>query len=320
MAGLRSNIAQFSIQKQSVKGTAVAVPTWGAPFTDGGMMPHEENARLEETDATRAQGDSYKKQGGGEGSTAAYLRDSYAHALLEAGLGLKVDSGSTPNYIHTVTPSNTLAYWTVCQTLSNTLFEQYTDAVCNQLEINIEAGSPGTISADWLARKSERLAVDPFVTASIVTASDAPYNFNDAAVTLSGGATSAVSSLNLVVNNNCEYQQTDDYSPYDIWYGRREITVGFDMIFEDLNQYKAFHYPLTSNTLQGPTIYTTDLDLTITHGANNVIQFTLPRVTIEEFPVAPDQSGDPIVVAVRGSTKRGGTADLTAVVKNQVAT
>jgi hypothetical protein len=53
---------------------------------------------------------------------------------------------------------------------------------------------------------------------------------------------------------------------------------------------------------------------------NNELSFTLPSIAYEEFPVEINTGGDPIVSSVRAASQRSGSPDVTAVVKNQVAT
>jgi hypothetical protein len=165
----------------------------------------------------------------------------------------------------------------------------------------------------------------PYVTpdsATPVAVDNGPvYNYNDVtgAVTLGGSVTALVRSFELTIENNLSVQQTDSSIPYDVVEGTREISLGFDLIFETLAEYNKFHYGGAAGTTQVPSVFTTDAAFVFTKGANNSVGFNLPVIAYEEFPVEPDAGGDPITVSVRAAAQRT-TTILTATVKNQIAT
>ncbi len=317
MAGIRSNRAWAGFAKQTVKGTPIAAPTYKTAITDGFVQPEEVINQLEETDSLRDAGDSYKSRGGVVGSVEHYVRDTTVGKLFELTLGTRATTGTGPDYTHSYTPAEDIPYATLHEMLGNLLFLQHEDVKINELEVSADAGEPLKISSEVIGRRVTRLTADPAAGVSVAT--DAPYNFNEAAVSVGGAATSLVSSFSLTYANGVEIQQTDDYVPFDVYAGQREVTVGFDMIFETLDLYNQFHFGTTAGTAQTPTIFTSDLIFTFTKGVNNEIKFTLPAVTIEEYPVEPDAGGNPIEVAVRARAKRSASPVLTIAHKNQIA-
>lgn len=317
MAGLRGNQAYIALAKQTVKGTPNTTYAHRLPFSGGNIQPSREVDNLAETDANRDQGVSYVRQLGTEGSPEVYVRDGSIHTLLECALGAIATSGTT-NYTHTVTPANALPYVTILKGLGGTLFEQFNDNKISELTISADTGGPLTASFDTVGRSAVRLAAEPGSLPAL--ASSAVYNFNEAAVTLGGGATALVSSFELTIANNVSTQQTDDAVPYDVVEGLREVTLGFQLVFETLDEYNKFHYGGASGTTQSSTLFTTSAAFTFTKGANNEISFTLPSIAYEEFPVEPDPGGDPVTVDVRARAQRGASPVVTAVVKNQTAT
>lgn len=321
MAGLRGNVAWLMAAKQTAKGTpatpAVAT-TYKNPFAGGSIAPVRETDNLAETDASRDVGTSYVVTSGVEGEPEFYARDSSAAAWLYWALGAVATSGTT-NYTHTITPANALPYITTWRNIADTLWEQFADCKVTSLNIAAEAGQPLTIKAGIQGRQATRLTSDPSVSPAIAIQSGAVYNFNEATVTLGGGATALVSSFDLTIENNVSRQQTDDVIPYDVVEGSREVSLGFDLIFEDLVEYNKFHYGGAAGTAISSSIFTTSADFLFTKGANNSLQFTLPSLAYQEFPVEPSASGDPVTVSVRAVAQRGGSPVLTAVVKNQIA-
>lgn len=352
MAGLKGNVAWWAAAKQTVvsgsgrvnnsTGTVAAAAAVKAPFSGGGIMPTRETANLAETDSSRDQGLSYLVRTGAEGSIEAYARDSYAHVLLTAGLGTDTVSGTTPNYTHTITPANGLPYYTFWRNQGDVLYEQFTDCQVSELSVKGEAGAPLTITASIMGLTPSRSAAEASNTSSVSIASDAVYNFNDlsgtgASVALGGTAstttglvtggtaTRLIRSFELSVNNNVNMQQTDAVVPYDLVAAQREINISFDIVLEDLTQYNSFFYGSGSGTTASTSIFTQPMVFKFYKGTNNGMEFHLPSVAYEAFPVEPNPNGDPIVVSVRAQAQRfysttGAALPVTAIVKNQVQT
>lgn len=323
MAGLRGNQAWLMFAKQTAKGTAASVAlatTHKVPFSGGNVGPVRTVDQLAETDANRDIGVSFVRTGGVEGSPEAYVRDSSIASLLFYALGTNVDSGTTPNFTHTITAGNTLPYVTFWRMISDTLYEQYRDCLVDSLTIRAGAGDPLTAVIGVNGLLSTRLTTDPSVTPAIPLASGFVYNYNDATVQLGGGATALISSFELTIENNVSRQQTDDFTPFDVVVGQRRVSLGFDLIFETLDEYNKFHYGTSTGTATSKTLFTTTADFQFDNGANNQVKFTLPTIAYEEFPVEPNTGGDPIIVPVRAVSQRPASGSIvTAVVKNQTA-
>lgn len=308
-------------QKQTAKGTAA---TWAAgkahknAFAGGNIGPVRETDALSETDASRDRGVSYVTSAGVEGEPEVYTRDESIVLWLNSALGSLATAGTT-NFTHTVTPGNTLPYLTVWKNLADTLFEEYRDCKVGTLTISAEAGSPLSATIGIQGAKSTRLTAAIDNATPLAVESSAVYNYNDVAVTLGGGATALVRSFELTIENNLTRQQTDDVEPYDVVEGTREVSLGFDLIFETLDEYNKFHYGGAAGTQISPNIFTTSSVFTFTKGANNEIAFNLPAIAYEEFPVEPDPGGEPVTASIRAVAQRSGSPVVTATVKNQSA-
>jgi hypothetical protein len=321
MAGLKGNVAWLLAAKQTVKGTPATVSATGPvkmPLTGGNMGPVRETDNLTETDASRDAGQSYVVSSAVEGSPEFYVRDSIGWWLHKV-LGADAPTGTMPNFTHVLTPANTLPYITCWKMLGDTLWERYQDCKVGSLSISADAGAPLTATVGIQGVNSTRLTANPDNTNLVPVETGLPYSFNEATVTLGGGVTALVRSFELTIENNVTRQQTDGVEPYDVVEGSREISLGFDLIFESLDEYNKFHYGGAAGTVISPTIFSTSALFTFTKGANNEISFNLPNIAYQEFPIEPDAGGDPVVASVRAVAQRGGTT-LTATAKNQVAT
>ena len=321
MAGLRGNEAWLMFAKQSAKGTpatVAAATTFKVPFAGGNLAPARETDNLSETDSSRDQGVPYVTTTGVEGSPEVYVRDPSIGALLLGVLGADAVTGTT-NYVHTLTPSNTLPYFTFWKMLSSTLWERYSDCNVGSLTIAAEAGAPLTATAGVQGLVPTRLTADPDAGGLAPLASQAVYNFNEATVTLGGSATSFIRSFELSIENNVSRQQTDDVTPFDVTPGIREVSLSFDMIFANLTEYNNFVYGSAAGTTVSNTVYQTSAVFDFSKGVNNGVTFSLPNIAYTELSPEPDAGGDPIVVSVAAVGVRSGTPIVTATVKNQVA-
>jgi hypothetical protein len=309
--------------KQAAAGTPATPavgPTIKSPLSGGGIAPVLTTAQLSETDASRDVGVTYVQTSGVSGSPASYVRDGSAGFWLAAALGADAITGPGPNYTHIITPANNLPYITVWRNVADTLFEQYTDCKVSGLTIAAGAGQPLTQTVALEGRLPARLTADPSVTPAIPLENSYVYNYNDATVTLSGGVTALVSSFSLDIVNNVSPQQTDDVIPYDVVAGLRQFDLTFDIVFADLTEYNKFYYGGASGTSMSNAVYTTSADFLFSHGANNSIEFSLPSIAYEAFPVDVNTNGNPITVSVKAIGQRNGsTPILTSTVKNQVA-
>lgn len=333
MAGLSGKSAWLAYAKQTsgAKGTLATAPTFKSAFSGGNLGPVKETDRLSETDSSRDQSAAYVTTSGVEGSPELYVRAKTIGFWLAMALGTTVSTGSASNYTHTITPGTALPYFSAWKNIGGAtgLFESYQDCQVGSLAISAEAGAPltATVGIQGLIPRrivTEGTGVDPTITPALAIDADQVFNFNLASVTLGGSATRLIRSFELTVENNVERQQTDDVVPFDLNAGQREISLGFDMLFQDITEYNKFYYDgvVTGAAADiSPNIFTTSAVFTFTIDANTEVSFTLPSIAYEEFPIEPSPGGDPIVSSVRAvAQKATGVPNLlTAVVKNSQA-
>jgi hypothetical protein len=351
MAGLRSNSAWWAIQKQLAQGTAAAGTAASAfkiPFAGGSIGPVRETDRLAETDSSVDQGDPYVTASGVEGSPEAYVRDSYLPLLLHGVLNGAIVSSGTTNFTHQIdAAANDMPYYTIWKdigaqsattpfaALAPGIMEKFVDCRIGSATISAEAGSPLTIAAGIQGRIPTNEDA-PASIAGLAMSQDPVYLYSHATdyaanpdvslIKLNNGATFKIRSFELTIENNVSRQQTNTVYPLDVPAGVREVTLGFDLVFDDNSMYEQYHYAggvdATTNIYTlGSTIAAPGAQFIFRRGTNNEVSFTLPKIAVEEFPVEPDPGGDPIVVPVRGVALRGTATDpiVRATVKNQNA-
>lgn len=321
MAGLRGSQAQWAYAKQSAKEAAITTWEDGFFFTDGNIGPTKQTDQLSETDANRNAGNFFVTQTGAEGQPSAYVRTDGIQHILEAAMGAVVHSGTTPNWIHTISPAASLPYITLAKSQGGVLFEQFQDCKLDELSFSWATGQPGTFSASFMGRSAKRLtttwAGELALATKAIPSTKAPLSFNNAEVKQNSVATRLASSFELTISNNLTVQQTDDSVPFDIVEGTFAVTFGYDYIIQDLVEYNKFNYGGESGTEQKPEIYEGEkLNVKFEQTANALLEFTVPKYAYTEFPVEPDAGGAPTVSAVRGASQRSSEGFLSAVVKN----
>jgi hypothetical protein len=319
MAGFSGKTASFAAAKQTAKGAAASVAKYKSPFSGGNIMPTRETDRLSETDSARDQGAAYVQSSGVEGSPELYVRDKSIGLYLFGAMGTVATTGTTPNYTHTFKPGQNLPYMTFWRNLGGAsgIYEKFTDCQVGSLAFSAEAGNPLTATLGVVGITPSFQAVDDNAAVAIDAAP--VFNFNNVTATLGGATTHLIRSFELTIENNADRQQTDSVTPYDLTVGQREITLSFDMIFENLDEYRKFHYGGVAGTAISPSIYTTSANFVFSFGTNNSLTFDLPSIAYEEFAPEPDAGGDPIIVSVSAVAQRAvGVTDLvTATLKNQ---
>jgi hypothetical protein len=319
MAGIRGNQAYLLSGIQT--GKSVAISAWQDKhfFSGGNISPSKNLDQLAETDSSRDSGDSYVTLTSIDGNPEVYGRLETIHRALERVLGKRVTTGAGP-YTHVLTAVDALPYVTYGRMLGGVLFEEFTDCKVSEATFSASTGGPLTVAQTVVGRGSKRLAAE--WTAGLAppaAPTSVPPNFNNATVKLGGVETRLVSSFETTVSNSASAQQTDDSVPFDVSEGQRDVSLGFDLIFETLTAYNEFHYQTGAGTTQGTELPTTSAEFTFTIGANSV-KFFYPNIIFEEFPVEPDPGGDPIVVPVRAVSQRHAEGKLKATVVNGSAT
>jgi hypothetical protein len=305
---------------QAAKGTPAT--KWAQTnFFAGNARPEPTQVlgQLAETDTTRQAANSYVQQTAMGGAPVFYGREDSIHDWLYYVLGGKADSGSAGEFKHVLTPSATLPYITVGSGLGATLFEQYNDVMVSQLDLSAATGSPLTATATLQGLAAVRQAAEWSAGLAPPAASAlAPFNFNGITVKLGGTETHLISSFNASIANGVALQQTDKSVPYDVVPGTFSVSMGFDLIFENLKEYNKFHYGGESGTEQSNEIFVTSASFEFKFSAKRSLLLTFPQIAYQTFPVNPDPSGAPVVAAVTAMAQRGASPFLTAEVINAV--
>lgn len=291
----------------------------GAPS----LAPNKERGRFTRTDSGRDVGPSYTSQMSVSGDVPIYANPDGMSLIFAAVLGANADSGTTPNYTHTITPASDGLWVTCWRMVGNVILEKYTDCKITALRMTGSAGSPIEITLSIVGITSTFLASDPVLT----PLSSQPYIYPEAQGAIKVDTVSyPISSINFGIDNNMSGFQADDYIFSDIDPGGRDVSLGASLRFTGAIaqplDYRAFYYGSDAGTAQSAAVGTHVFDLTFTRNANLSLNINLPQVTWAAVPVQPDPGGDPIGVDLATAVEppSGGGNIATVVIKDQNST
>jgi hypothetical protein len=320
VSGVAGNVYTLSFAKQASKGTpALASTGYKLKLTGGDLAPDRQLLTLQETDATRQQGQTVVVGARIMGTPEWYVRPADFGLFAYAALGATAVTGTAAPYTHTNTPANSPPYLTVWKNIGNGLIiDQYNDVRVSTLEISGGAGQAVACKADFMGLGAVMGATDN--TTAVV--SDDPFTYPEVAFSLGGSVPATTEQFTITINNNADFIQADNsLTPYDVVLGRLEVTGSFTYLLQSDADYRSFHTGTSGGTAMSTTLFEEAIGVTMTAGAD-VIDVEMAGAAFTAYPVPPDVSGKPIrVAATFSSLPQVAIADYISIaVTNSVAT
>jgi len=291
VTGVAGNVYTLAVAKQTAKGTPATASTgYKLKLTSGDVSPQRQLLTLQETDATRQQGQTVVVGGQIDGTPEWYVRPDDFGLFAFGALGANADA----SMVHTATPAIAPPYFTVWKNIgAGTIVDKYQDCRIGSLEISGGAGQAIMCKAEIKGLSATFGATDS--TAPLVT--QQPFTYPMASVSLGGATPNTVENFTVMINNNVDFIQADNsLGPYDVVPGRLEISGSFTYLLQDDVDYRKFHTGTGSGTALTPIMFSEAIAITLTNGATS-IAITLAGAALTAYPVPPDVSGKPIRVA-----------------------
>lgn len=278
MPSRSSLIGVFGLARQSAKDSVPSSYTY-MPTTTVGLNPNQNAQTLPpEIGGSHFLRGSYKSAVMGTGDVGMIIRPNSFGNLLMGYAG--VDNvtpvpGQTGAYSHAFTPfapaaGVDLPWFTLQKDVSKLYAEQYLNAKCRSLRIDIPKGSIATCQSSWLATTPSAIAS---ITSPTLDATQ-PFQTTQATVGLTQeGSGSNISANSIVMErfsmtmtNSISEDETSVGSFYlaDITLLQRTLTVDMDLVIRDTALYQAVYY--NGNSLPSawnPTIYRGALNLVL---------------------------------------------------------
>jgi len=299
VTGVAGNVYTLAFAKQSAKGAAAAANSgYKLKLTSGEVGPNRNFLTLQETDASRQQGDTVVVGAQVQGTPEWYIRPEEFPLFGFAALGANVDSGAGP-FTHTQTPAQRPPYLTVWKNLgAGTIIDKYTDVTLGSIELSGGAGQALACKVDAMGLGVLLGTTDnsqPIVSGHV-------YTYPECSVSLAGSIPATVEQWTITANNNAEYIQADNsLTPYDVVLGRLEVSGSYTYLLQSDADYRKFHSGSSVGTAFTTTLFTEAIDIGMAAGTSS-IHAIMAGVAVTAYPVPPDVSGKPIRVAATFSS------------------
>jgi hypothetical protein len=323
MSGFSSALGHIAIAKQTAKGSPAAVPTKKFKLAAApSLHPVKERARYAATDIGRDPGPAYTARLGVAGDFQVYAEPQAMALLWYLVLGANADAGAGPDYTHTATPANDLPYCTIWRSVGGNVFEKFTDCKLGRLAIAGGAGSPFTVT---LGVEGIQSGIETAETA-LAALELAGYLFPEIQGLLQfDAAVQRVHRVEFEINNNIGAYQADDYIPFEIDVGKRELGLTVALRFAGraaFPDYQDFFYGAAApQAALTPVVDTHSFEFTMRRAANIESKIVLPQVTYAGVPVQADPGGDPIEIELACNVeKAAASAIATVTTKDQNVT
>lgn len=305
---------------QVAKGTAQTTPTKAFRISDFSPNPPRARTTLAETDSTTQQPSDVVVGETPGFSFKVYLRPSQAALLFQSLLGTNADTGSTPNYTHTQSASQTTPYLTVYEREPSTWCNQYVD--CRVTQIQLDGAAGGVIEATVTV---EALSFVGGATAPTSPAadSDLPFVYPEILVKRAGSSPGTASQFSIVIARNGARAQGDNgFGSLDYVNGLFAISGSFTKYATDDADQRQVNTGSTTGTTFTTAILEETLEIKATRDANTSISILLAAASYPTIASAVDTSGAPLadVMGFRSDPQSTLAGNVTCVVKDQHAT
>lgn len=323
---IQSALAQVGVAKQASKGSAATDPTFGHGVTSGTVLTVDVSQDLEEhTTGTRV-APGVNRTGvmpGIDFSCRAHAKSLGLY--LYGALGSVATSGPTAGlYTHTFTVGDDLPYLTAFGKLGSNIYA-CNDTKIDSLEISFNEAEPLEVAVSGMGTTANY----GVVTFNPGTDDTIASYFNSAQGTFSvdvdGGsgtaATAKIASGSVSISNSLEsIMLSGSISPSDIFAGRHEVEVSFDIVPDDLALWKTIATGSSAGSSASAAPVYGNFSIQFTDGTNTLTLASTRVAFTCDFPDA-DPAGGPVTITLEGLAVQpaaGGTP-ITATLVNAQA-
>ena len=318
---IQSALALIGLAKQSAKGSPEAAPTFANGLTGGAVVAVDvAQSRDDQTSGSRMSTAVNRESVMPAVDFQTRLTPKSVGAMLYGALGSVATSGAGP-YTHVVTPADDVPYFTAFGKLGANIYSVQ-DVKIDSLGFSFEQANPIEVAASGMGT----LIGFPATFSATVDESAAAY-LDTAAGTFkldvdSGTpVTATIRSGSITIANNLnQIQLAGSIVPNDVFVGRQEIECSFELVPENLNDWRTVVTGSAAGTSAAVDPVYGSFEITFSDGTNSVKLEALKVAYTIDFPDA-DPAGGQVVLTLAGLVvKPSGAAALTATVINSQAT
>jgi hypothetical protein len=320
MTFVAGNKRTLYVGTQSGKGTAQTTPTKAFRVSDFSADPVRQRITLAETDATTQQPADVIVGYQPGGSFKTYLRPSNAAWLFATLLGTNADTGSTPNYIHTQSATQTTPYFTMYEVEPSVWANQHVDCRVTQIQLDMHAGGAIEATVTFAALTFNGGATPP---SSPAAGSDLPYVYPELTVTRGGSHPGTASQVTILISRNGNRAQGDNgFGSLDYVNGLFSISGQFTKYADTDTDQRQVDTGSTTGTATTTAIYEETLAIKATRDTNTSINIAIAAASYPSRTAAVDTSGQPLaeVMGFRSDPQATLAANVAVTVHDQLAT
>lgn len=321
---IQSALAQVGVAKQTAKGAAAANPTFAHGITDGAVLTVEISQDAEEQTSGARASKAVNRTGvmpGMDFTGRAHPRVVGLYAL--GALGAVTTTGAGP-YVHTVTLADALPYLSAFGKLGSNTYKVQDFKVdslsfswSNNEAVEMAVSGMGTI-IDFAATFVPGTDLTIGADAKYFRASSGTFKLD---VDSSTPVTAPIQAGEITIANNLSAVQTSgSISPSDVFEGRTDVECSFDVVVENLTDWRTIVTGTGSGTTATDAPVYGSFEINFTNGTD-ALKLTATKVAfLCDFPDA-DPAGGPVVLTFAGIAVRPDSGSLITVeLTNGVAT
>lgn len=313
---IQSALAQVGVAKQTAKGTAATNPTFGHGVTDGVVLSLEIAQDAEEQTSAARASKAVNRTSVVPGMDFTGRAHPKSVGLYTFGaLGAVATTGAGP-YTHTITLADALPYLSGFGRLGSNIY-RVQDLKVDSLGFSWNAdealsmavkgmGTTVNYAATFTPTTDESIGTD----AKYFRASSGTFKLD---VKTATPATAPITAGEITISNNLStIQASGSISPSDVFEGRTDIECSFDVVVEDLTDWRAIATGSTTGTTATDAPLYGSFEINFTNGTD-ALKFTATKVAfLCDFPSA-DPAGGPVTLTFAGIVVRPDSGSLLTV-------
>ena len=318
---IQSAIAQIGVAKQSGKGSIAASPTYAQGLTGGAVITVEVAQELEERTSGVRMSNAVNRTGVMPGVDMTGRAHPRGIGLwLFGALGSVSTTGAGP-YTHVFTTGSDLPYLSAFGKLGSNIYS-VRDVKVDELGFSFEAANPVEMTATGMGTvvgyPGAFSPVTDDTAATYFTAASGTFKLD---VDSASPVTASITSGEVNITNALEtIMLSGSISPDDVFPGRQEAEVSFDIVVGNLNDWRTILTGTSSgSTAEDEPVYGS-FEVTFTNGSNSLKLEAAKCAFTTEFPEA-NPSGGPVTLTLAGLVVQAANGvGLKATLVNTVAT
>jgi hypothetical protein len=300
VAPIQSAIAQIGIAKQSGKASVAASPTYAQGLTGGAVITVEVAQELEERTSGVRMSPSVNRTGVMPGVDMTGRAHPRGIGLWLYGALGSVSTTGSGTYTHVFTTGDDLPYLTAFGKLGSNIYS-VRDIKVDELGFSFEAANPVEMTASGMGTvvgfPGAFSPVTDDTAAPYFTAASGTFKLDvDSATPL----TASITSGEITVSNAVEtIMLSGSISPDDVFPGRQEAEVTFDVVVSDLNDWRTILTgSAAGSTTEDEPVYGS-FEVVFTNGTDSLKLEAAKCAFTTEFPEA-NPSGGPVTLSLAG--------------------